>query len=107
MNDIYNYSNIPIRESKCNDCDPVYQMVKDSKLNIYVSLPGIDKKTLQVRTKTDVVAITAEYNDKLGKIFSELPRIDIRIRLIRSVDMEKSKVEFVTGILHIVFDLNF
>ncbi len=69
-----------------------------------VVIPGIDRTSLKVRSKSDTVAISAEYNEVLQK-FIESNNIDIRITTIKEIDSSKSQAIYKDGILILEFPI--
>lgn len=93
---------IPLR---VNQCDDTRQKIIGSELHLFVILPGIIRKSLRVRSKSDMVVISANYDERLHDLFKHKQNIDIRIELIKSIEPKTTVAHYIDGVLQIIFDL--
>ena len=94
-----------IDEDQENDIVLSHQEIIDDKLRIIVFLPGIDKKSLQIRNRADVLAVSAKYKENIGQIFHQSNPLEIRVNLIVKINPTSTRASYVDGILELYLDL--
>jgi len=80
------------------------EIIKD-KLRIIIFLPGIEKKSLQIRNRADILAVSARYNTEISRIFNQPAPLEIRVNLIVKVDPTSTKASYTDGILKLTLDM--
>ena len=82
-----------------------YQYIEGEKtLRLVVPLPGLDKETLKVRAKADMVTISASVKNEL-KAYATRPEDSWDIMLQEEVIPTSSKAKYSDGILIVDFEM--
>ena len=80
------------------------QYIEENQLRVVVPLPGLDKSTLKVRARSDIVSISAKVKDELVN-YSVRPEDNWDIVLDYPVIAESAKANYADGILFVNFEL--
>lgn len=88
-----------------NEINLSHQEIIDNKLRIIIFLPGIDKTSLQIRNRAEVLAVSAKYKEHIGQIFHQSTTLEIRINLIVKINPTSTQASYVDGILELYLDL--
>ena len=88
-----------------NEIQLSHQEIIDNKLRIIIFLPGIDKSSLQIRNRDDVLAVSARYKDSIGEIFNQTSGLEIRVNLIVKINPTSTRASYIDGILELHLDL--
>lgn len=94
-----------IDDGQKNEIKLCHQEIIDDKLRIFIFLPGIDKASLQIRNRDDVLAVSAKYKKSIGEIFNQFTPLEIRINLIVNINPTTTQASYIDGILELYLDL--
>ena len=82
-----------------------HQEIIDDKLRIIIFLPGIDKTSLQIRNRDNVLAVSAKFKDSIGVIFNQSTLLEIRVNLMEKINPTTTRASYIDGILELYLDL--
>ncbi|MHA2100135.1 MAG: Hsp20/alpha crystallin family protein [Candidatus Kariarchaeaceae archaeon] len=83
-----------------------FQYEENNKLRVVVPLPGIDKESLQVKAKENLVSISVSVAEQFRK-YAARPEDSWDIVLDFEVLPETAKAKYVDGILTVDLDLKY
>ena len=83
-----------------------FQHEEENKLRVVIPLPGIDRETLQVKAKENMVSISVSVSEQFVK-YAARPEDSWDIILDFEVLPESAKAKYVDGILTIDLDLKY
>ena len=81
-----------------------FQFEEDNKLRVVVPLPGIDRDTLKVKAKENMLSVSVGIAEKFRK-YATRPEDNWDIRLDFEVLPDTAKAQYIDGILTVDLDL--